>query len=55
MVKLQKSYVFIIFSKIFLVPAYIYIYIYIYGYEKSTFISEVVSWCHVYLLTWLKS
>ena len=26
-----------------------------YRYKKSTFISEVVSWCHVYLLTWLKS
>ena len=23
--------------------------------QKSAFISEVVSWCHVYLLTWLKS
>ena len=49
MVKLQKSYVFIIFWSANCIS------ICWYGYKKSTFISEVVSWCHVYLLTWLKS
>ena len=52
MVKLQKSYVFIIFSEIGRRTAFPYVDM---DTKKSTFISEVVSWCHVYLLTWLKS
>ena len=54
MVKLQQSYGISYTIRGIFGPTYC-ISIYLYGYEKSAFISEVVSWCHVYLLTWLKS
>ena len=58
MVKLQQSYdLYHTFKNVIRVifwPTY-GISIYLYGYEKTAFTSEVVSWCHVYLSTWLKS